>query len=322
MAAARRRRSQAASAASRTPGPSPRRPANIAAAIASRCVSRAIAASSGSRRRAASAAVPARRCRACGRTRSPRASAPAARAEARRAERARRSPAARARRPPPQHRTSPARQPGRACPLRRIGGQLRRARQERRSGRRAPTPAPDRPTAPTRRPPPRRHPPPREHDATPVDRDRYPDRSLPPTPDAQLAAVKGPPPGTPRIAPVDAGTGHALPPRPAARLPPGRASSFFDAEPVSRAQTSVAVADRLGRAGSSSRWGSGQHTGALEIVIPRCAGGLSQREARSRPPASAACAMLRGIEQRERLPRVSATMRSRTRSSSRPGRLR
>ena len=59
---------------------------------------------------------PERRCRACGRTRSPRATAPAGRAEARRAGQARRSPATRAPRPMPRHRTSPARQPGPACP--------------------------------------------------------------------------------------------------------------------------------------------------------------------------------------------------------------
>ena len=142
-----------------------------------------------SRRRAARgagrhrAAAPERPCRACGRTRSPRATAPTARAEARRAAQARRSPAARAPRPMPRHRTSPARQPGPASP----------APPDRASARpRAPGtpqppprphgPAPGRPSAPARRPPPRRQPPPREHDATPGDRDRYPDRSPPPAP--------------------------------------------------------------------------------------------------------------------------------------------
>ena len=181
-------------------------------------------------------------------------------------------------------------------------------------------PAPGRPSAPTRRPPPRRHPPPREHDATPDDRDRYPDRSPPPTPGAQLAARKGPPPGIPRIAPVDAGSGHGLRPRRAARPLPGRASS-------------VRCRAREPRARRASRHRSARPRPAAAVAgLPRAArrragdsdprggaGGLWQRRS-SKPPASSAALMLRGrSSSASGLPRVSATMRSRTRSSSRPG---
>ena len=259
-----------------SPPPSPR--------DASRGPSRRRAVRGAGRHRAAG---PERRCRACGRTRSPRAGAPTARAEARRAGQARRSPATRAPRPMPQRRTSPARRPGPACPSPpdRVSAPPR-APGTPQPPQRPHGPAPGRPSAPARRPPPRRHPPPREHDATPGDRDRYPDRSPPPTPDAQLAARRGPPPGTPRIAPVDAGSGHGLRPRRAARLLPGRASSFRCRAPEPRARRAsrhrparprpAAAVAGSPRAAHRRAGGSAPRGGA---------GGLSQGEARSRPPA-------------------------------------
>ena len=190
---------------------------------------------------------PERRCRGCGRTRSPRATAPTARAEARRAGPARRWPTTRAPRPMPQHRTSPARQPQPACP----SPPDRRSARPRAPGTPQPPPrphgpAPGRPSAPTRRPPPRQHPPPREHDARPDDRDRCPDRSPPPTPHAQLAARNG-------GRSVYRGSHQWMPEADTSsdldqlRVFCRGERAPFDTELVSRAQDERRITDRLGR---------------------------------------------------------------------------
>ena len=263
-----------------------------------------------SRRRAARGAGPhraaaaARRCRACGRTRSARAAAPAARAGARRAGRARRSPAARAPRPtPPASNFACAAASARLPARRRVGGQLGRPLQERRGRRRARRgPAPGRPSAPARRPPPRRARPPRARDARRDDRDRRPDRSPRPAPDA--------PPGGRGSGrrPVDRRADERMPePHPDPELDqpgllgrPARVAS--DPELLGRAPQQAHVADRLGRRHQQQALGLARkrpdplQEGLLDAAgqRPRVGKPEPARELRRRQPT-------RQLQQRERV---------------------
>ena len=86
-------------------------------------------------------------------------------------------------------------------------------------------------------------------------------------------------------------------------------------------QTSVASPIGSAAASSSSRCvAARQLTGALAVAAPRGGAARSVAARSPKPPASSAALMPRGRSSRASgLPRVSATMRSRTRSSSRPG---
>ena len=237
------------------------------------------------------------------------------RAETRRAERARRSPPSRAPRPLPPRRTSPARQPGAPAPLRGIGCQLRRARQERRGRGGAPTgPGPvgralqlgGHRLVNTHRRVARCH----------ALRSGSVSGSVV-SASARCASRRseGAPPGRPRIAPVDAGSGHGLRSRRAARRPPGRGASV-DADRLSRAPDERRVTQRLGHgqqqqplrrlSSSPARWWYCSSRWRGRSVAGRS----------SKPPASSAAPATCGRPSRAALvAAVSATMRSRTRSS-------
>ena len=204
--------------------------------------------------------------------------------------------------------------------MRRLDRQDRRrvrGTQRRRLGPRAPALA--RPSVPAPRQPPRRAPPPRGHDATLGGPDRDLDRSHRPARDAPPAGRSRWPHGRRPSAPADDGNApahrarsapqlrRALPRRARSRAARPRATTRSRRRSARPPPQGGAVGSQPGAVeaggGSSARSGSSAAT---------------RREARIRPPAPPRVSPRGNSSNASGLPRVSATIRSRTRSSKRP----
>ena len=150
---------------------------------------------------------------------------------------------------------------------------------------------------------------------------RVADRSPRPARGGPPGARAPSPPGRPPSAPADAGSARG----PRTSIKPGRLRRRrrvgAETELIGRAPEQVDVADRLGRrqraaaAWSASGSDASRRTKLCSMRV------LSGRTSGSpNPPASSAAVNPRGSSRSASgLPRVSATIRSRTRSSSRPG---
>ena len=200
----------------------------------------------------------------------------------------------------PRHRTSPARRPGPACPAPPGSGVSSAARARKAAAAAAPPRAcarsAERSSSPAT---PRRHPLPPGRDATPGDRDRHPDRSPPPAPDARFAAPQGQPTGRRRSAPADGGTARAR--RARAAAPPPR-DPGADPEPLGSAPEQRRIPGGSAAATSSRRRASSESARPPDEALLDMA-----REIRHRDKPEAA-GQLRGrqapwqLHQRERVP--------------------
>ena len=172
--------------------------------------------------------------------------------------------------------------------------------------------------APARARPPRRGRPQPRRGATPDGQDRPADRSSPPAPRASAVCRRMTPTGRPPSAPADAGTAPGRQTPPAPPPPPAPAWTGIPSRPAAR-HTSDRSPDGSAAASCSSRRVPAGRAASWRAKLSSIRPDSGAAPGRPNPPASSAGVNPRGSSSNASgLPRVSATIRSRTRASSGP----